>query len=78
MPFGDSTGDDVWLDDWSELIVHEEVGVLSVLKDIRSDAVVRLTGLSEDVLVCKIAADLWRSFKERNDIMEPSSHRAVI
>lgn len=55
MPFGDwltdSVVDDDWLDDWSELIVHEEVGVLSVLEDIRLDVVVRLTGLFEDVLV---------------------------
>lgn len=64
----DGVVDDVCSDDWSERFVHEEVGDLAVLEDIRLDAVVQLTGLSEDVLVFKAAADLWRSFKEKNCI----------
>lgn len=70
----DTVLDGVWLDcavvadDWSELRVHEEVGVLSVLEDVRLDAAVRLTSECpvEDVLVSNAAAAVWRSFKERN------------
>lgn len=62
-----------WLDgtviagDWSELRVHEDVDVLSVLEDVWLDAAVQLSSGRplEDVLVSNAAAAVWRSFKKR-------------
>lgn len=73
------------VDDWSELRVHEDVGVLRL--DVRLDVVNWPTsgGPEEDVLVSNAATSVRTSFKEINSIdmyliqqLQPHSHNMIL